>query len=254
MNFLEAHRGAAIITNFAGVPFTAATPGTAVEMTLQAVHEGRGVDVHLLNAYSVALTQKDRYFAQCTKEATFNFSDGKPVSLLSRLFGYKLHQVRGPAFFETVLDEGKRYGTRHFLLGSSPETLSRLKMNLEQKFPGVEIVGSMSPAFRKLSETELAEQDQSIGLCNPDVVWVGLGTPKQDFEAGRLARAGFNAIAVGAAFDFSAGTIPIAPRWMRKIGLEWFHRLLSEPARLWKRYLWGNTVFLSTVAKSAFSR
>ena len=106
----------------------------------------------------------------------------------------------------------------------------------------------MSPPFRQLTTGELKDQDSIIRGDAPDIVWVGLGTPKQDYEAQRLAsESGFVAIAVGAAFDFSAGTKREAPVWMRNLAIEWVYRFMSEPQRLWRRYIIGNAVFLFAV-------
>lgn len=243
-------------THIAGVPFTPADPATAVEMTLELLKSDKtmGADIHLLNAYSVALAETDSDYQACVSQATFNFPDGKPVAASGTIFGGKLHQVRGPAFFEDVISAGRGQGVRHYLLGSTPNTLEALEAALGEKYPGVQIVGMMSPPFRTLSAEEQAVQDQEIRSARPDIVWVGLGTPKQDHEARRLATEGFVAAAVGAAFDFSAGLKPLAPKIVRDFGLEWLHRLVSEPRRLMRRYLWGNTTFLIVVAKQLMQR
>lgn len=238
-------------THIAGVPFTRADPAAAVKMTLELLQsdETMGADIHLLNAYSVALAETASDYKACVSQATFNFPDGKPVAASGAVFGGKLHQVRGPAFFEDVISAGRNQGVRHYLLGSTPETLKALEAALGAKYPGAQIVGTMSPPFRTLTAKEQSVQDEEIRSARPDIVWVGLGTPKQDYEARRLATAGFVAAAVGAAFDFSAGLKPLAPRIVRDLGLEWLHRLLSEPRRLLRRYLWGNTVFLIVVGR-----
>lgn len=244
-----------LTTEFAGIPFRVASPGEAVRQTLDLLKQpDSGSDIHLFNAYSLALAHTDGDYAECAKYSTINFPDGKPIAWFSHLIGGKLHQVRGPRYFEDVISAGVEHGVKHYFLGSTPETLRSLRAVIESRFPGVKIVGIHSPAFRNLTESELLAQDEGIRACDPDIVWVGLGTPKQDFEARRLASVGFNAAAVGAAFDFSAGTKKLAPAWIRVIGLEWFHRLLSEPRRLWRRYLWGNTVFLGLVFREIAKR
>lgn len=244
-----------VTAEFAGIPFRVAHPDEAVRLTLDLLSKhGVGNDIHLFNAYSLALTHVDRQYAACAKTATMNLPDGKPLAVFSRFSDERLHQVRGPDYFEDVLSAGIEREIRHFFLGSTPETLAALKENIERRFPGVKIVGQLSPEFRELTSDELAQQDEAIRQCQPDIVWVGLGTPKQDFEASRLAGQGFTAVAVGAAFDFSAGTKKLAPLWMRRTGLEWLHRLLTEPRRLWKRYLWGNTVFLYLAAREFCKR
>lgn len=235
----------------AGIPFAVTTLSEASTALCNfASQRGAGADVHLLNAYSVALAERDEKFRGCVISANCNLPDGKPLSVLTSLSRERLGQVRGPSFFEKVMDEGRALDLRHYLLGSTPDTLAALKTSLEARYSGVNIVGTMSPPFGPVSAAELAEQDRIIALSNPHVVWVGLGTPKQDFEVQRLAREnGFVAVAVGAAFDFSAGTKREAPSWIQKVGAEWLYRFGTEPRRLWKRYLVGNFLFIWAVIR-----
>jgi N-acetylglucosaminyldiphosphoundecaprenol N-acetyl-beta-D-mannosaminyltransferase len=208
--------------------------------------------VHLVNAYTISLAAHDSQYAQLLSSGGINFPDGKPIAVLSGLRNTtpRLHHVRGPQLFLDVFDLGRQYGIRHFLLGSSPEVLARLEDTLLARYPGCEIVGAESPPYRSLSQLELEMQDHRISATAPDIVWVGLGTPKQDWEAQRLAASvGVTTIAVGAAFDFAAGTVREAPQWIRTIGFEWFFRLCSQPKRLWRRYLIGNFKFLMVVVK-----
>ncbi|MFJ5954511.1 WecB/TagA/CpsF family glycosyltransferase [Paenarthrobacter sp. NPDC092416] len=236
---------------FAGVPFSSSTPDQAVDIIIGRVRAGGpAADIHFLNAYSIALAETDSSFRKCVSESALNFPDGKPISVLHR----RLHQVRGPGLFEAVMSRGRDVGLRHYLLGSTDETLRKLQLSLEARYPGVQIVGSFSPPFRNMSSEELDAQDDQIRASGAEIVWVGLGTPKQDYEAARLASVGIMSAAVGAAFDFSAGTKPVSPRWVTAIGFEWLHRLLSEPRRLWKRYAWGNVVFLYAATRNSLSR
>jgi N-acetylglucosaminyldiphosphoundecaprenol N-acetyl-beta-D-mannosaminyltransferase len=208
-----------------------------------------GIHVHLLNAYSVALADSDSSYLETVSGAAINFPDGKPLTWISRIRRdtVPLRQIRGVEFFLRTFDLGTQVGLRHFLLGSTPETLELLRKNLEERFPEAEIVGSYSPPFRLLTDDELAQQDRMIESSGAHLVWVGLGTPKQDFEVARLAsRLPVAAVAVGAAFDFAAGTVKEAPSFVAKIGFEWLYRLCQEPRRLWRRYLFGNARFLRT--------
>lgn len=203
--------------------------------------------VHLVNAYTISLAAQDSQYADLLSTGGINLPDGKPIAVLSGLRNKtpKLHHVRGPQLFLDVFDAGRQYGIRHFLLGSSPEVLARLQETLLSRYPGCDIVGIESPPYRPLTAHELEMQDRRISATAPHIVWVGLGTPKQDWEAQRLAASiGATTIAVGAAFDFAAGTVREAPKWVRAIGLEWFFRLCSQPKRLWRRYLIGNSKFL----------
>lgn len=236
--------------SFAGLPFCISTPTDAAEFaTNVARYTTGGSDFHFLNAYSIALADSDGEYRKCLAKATYNFPDGKPISVLSRFRSTQITQVRGPKFFEDVMNVGRRCGIRHYLLGSTPATLLQLQTSLERRYPGVEIVGAFSPPFRAMEPEERAEQDDRIRASGAHLVWVGLGTPKQDFEAARLATEGFHAVAIGAAFDFSAGTKAEAPAWLSKVGLEWLFRFASEPRRLWRRYLLGNLIFLRAVIR-----
>lgn len=236
-----------------GLPVIAATPGQAVDAVINSARTepSNGAAVHLINAYSIALSQRDRAFQQSLSGSAHNFPDGKPLSWVTRATRQPLTQVRGPQFFLDVIDRGRESSVQHFLLGGSEELLVKLQQNLHARFPGVEIVGTYSPPFRSLSEAELRAQDELILGSGADIVWVGLGTPKQDHEVRRLADSlHVTACAVGAAFDFTAGTKREAPKWMTRFGLEWTFRLISEPRRLWKRYLIGNFVFLAAIIRN----
>jgi N-acetylglucosaminyldiphosphoundecaprenol N-acetyl-beta-D-mannosaminyltransferase len=216
-----------------------------------------GFHVHLANAYTVALADKDRDFRELLGEPAINFPDGKPIALVSRASGHRrpLRQVRGPDLFENVMNYGRADGVKHFLLGSTNDVLESLETALTSRYEGLNIVGKESPPFRPMSEEELCEQDKRIETSGAEIVWVGLGTPKQDYEVKRIAdRMPVVAIAVGAAFDFSAGTLAVAPIWVQRTGLEWLHRFIKEPRRLWKRYLFGNVRFIGCVIRSSFRR
>jgi N-acetylglucosaminyldiphosphoundecaprenol N-acetyl-beta-D-mannosaminyltransferase len=238
-----------------GVPFVASGPlAAARDLAEAAVIGGAGEHVHLANAYSVSLANEFPALAAETFCADgWNLPDGRPISWLSQLRGDRppLRQVRGPQFMLDVCEAGVELGVRHFLLGGTPDVLERLEISLRERFPGIDIVGSFSPPFREPSDAELGERDASIIVSGAQIVWVGLGTPKQDREVVRLARStGRIAVAVGAAFDYAAGTLREAPEWMRTAGLEWLFRLLMEPRRLWRRYLIGNVKFLRVALRS----
>jgi N-acetylglucosaminyldiphosphoundecaprenol N-acetyl-beta-D-mannosaminyltransferase len=210
--------------------------------------------VHLCNAYTLALADKDERFREVLTSAGLNFPDGKAVvwanQLRHRALDLPANRVYGPDLFLDVFERGQAVGLRHYLLGSTPEVLAALVENLRSRFPEADIVGSESPPFRTLTDAEQAEQRARIAASGAQVVWVGLGTPKQDWEAARLAaELPLLFVAVGAAFDFVAGTKRQAPTWMQQRGLEWLFRLASEPGRLWKRYLFGNARFVFAAAR-----
>jgi N-acetylglucosaminyldiphosphoundecaprenol N-acetyl-beta-D-mannosaminyltransferase len=150
--------------------------------------------------------------------------------------------------FVNVLAAGQAARIKHYLLGSTPETLEAMQREIAQRFPEALIVGTDSPPFRELTEAERQDQRDRITFSGAQIVWVGLGTPKQDVEAAALANSlPVIAIAVGAAFDFVAGTVEEAPDWMQRSGTEWIHRFAQEPGRLWQRYLVGGPRFVKAV-------
>ncbi|MDR6199293.1 N-acetylglucosaminyldiphosphoundecaprenol N-acetyl-beta-D-mannosaminyltransferase [Microbacterium sp. SORGH_AS428] len=234
-------------------PFRATSIDAAIDLIIDNARSltPRAWHVHFANMYTVALADKDPALLTVLNGDGLVFPDGKPISIVARLRRAKprVSQVRGPSFFEGLLDRGRAVGLRHYLLGASPETLQDLIKSIESKFPGALIVGSDSPPFRPPTIGELVDRDARIVSAAPDVIWVGLGTPKQDFEARRLAESvGVTSLAVGAAFDFTAGTLPISPEWMTRIGAEWMFRLATEPKRLWRRYFFGGARFIKAIA------
>jgi N-acetylglucosaminyldiphosphoundecaprenol N-acetyl-beta-D-mannosaminyltransferase len=248
---IETPEGKLTVLPCLGVPITACTPTQAAleVIRLATTDLDHGVDIHLCNAYTLALADKDPGFKTMLKRAAVNFPDGKSVvwanKLLHRNRTIPKDRVYGPDLFLDVVGKGQGAGLRHYLLGSTPQVLSGLEIELRRRFPKADIVGAESPPFRDLTEQETAEQTARLSESTAHVVWVGLGTPKQDWESARLAGdVAATFIAVGAAFDFIAGEKKQAPLWMQRNGLEWLFRLAVEPRRLWKRYVFGNTRFL----------
>jgi N-acetylglucosaminyldiphosphoundecaprenol N-acetyl-beta-D-mannosaminyltransferase len=177
--------------------------------------------------------------------------DGMPLVYLSRAAGYPdCGRVYGPDFMLEVCRASVAHGYRHFFFGTTPQTLSRLTDRLCRRFPGLKVVGTYAPPFRPLTDFERADAVARMNGSSPDIIWVGLSTPKQErwmaeyrqyLEAPVL-------IGVGAAFDFHSGTVRQAPRWMQPLCLEWLFRLALEPRRLWKRYLMNNPQFIFSLA------
>lgn len=181
--------------------------------------------------------------------------DGMPLVWVGKFYGKKVNRVYGPDLMLKMCEHGQDKQYRHFLYGATSATLTGLVRNLQCRFPKIIIAGTFSPPFRELSEEEKCNITKMINSAKPDIVWVGLGTPKQNFWAAEfIHRLHANAIiAVGAAFDFIAGKLPQAPRWMGKCGLEWIFRLATEPRRLWRRYLLGNPRFMFLVIRQLLS-
>jgi len=231
----------------------------AVSVFVRGVAGDASAQAHrLVNAYTFAVADSSPAYQSLLERSGVNLPDGKPLVVALNLLdghGQPFGQVRGPSFFAKCLDQGRAQGIRHFFLGGSPELLESLKGAVDRRFPGTQIVGMISPPFRPLTDSERADQNAEIRASRAQVVWVGLGTPKQDFEGQRICdECGVTTAAVGAAFDFVAGTKPEAPEWMRRLSLEWVFRLVSEPRRLWRRYLFGNTRFIAIVLRERVRR
>jgi N-acetylglucosaminyldiphosphoundecaprenol N-acetyl-beta-D-mannosaminyltransferase len=227
----------------------------ATEALLHSANRQCALPWRLVNTFNISLLRSDPSYATTLRGEGVNLPDGKPVAWALRWLGRRSGsstapaQVRGPSLFCRALDEGRQTAVSHFLLGGTPETLASLVEAIERRWPGVRIAGAEAPPFRALTPEELAAQDDRIRASGADLVWVGLGTPRQDGEAVRLARTVQRpAIGVGAAFDFVAGTRAEAPVWVQRLALEWLFRLASEPRRLWRRYTIGLWRFVAVVA------
>jgi N-acetylglucosaminyldiphosphoundecaprenol N-acetyl-beta-D-mannosaminyltransferase len=205
--------------------------------------------VHFLPAHPTVLARRDPEYRAILNRGELNLVDGASVALALRLSGRRAPRTTGSAALQLLAARGVEAGVRHYLFGGTPEVVERLRRQLEQDHPGIEIVGAESPPFRELGMKDLEDARGRIKDAGADLVWVGLGSPKQDRVAEQLCELGAAPVllCVGAAFDFISGERRRAPRWMQRAGLEWLHRLISEPKRLWRRYLLGNAQFVAGV-------
>jgi N-acetylglucosaminyldiphosphoundecaprenol N-acetyl-beta-D-mannosaminyltransferase len=202
--------------------------------------------VCICNAHSVVTAAQDPAFAAVLRGADMATPDGAPVAWMLRRLGHANQQrINGPDLMLRYCQRAADAGISVFLLGSTERTLATLDAALRSQFPRLRIAGTLSPPFRALTATEDLELTRIINASGAGVVFVSLGCPKQEtwMAAHRGAVKGVM-IGVGAAFDFHAGTVTRAPEWMRRSGLEWLHRLVSEPRRLWRRYLITNPAFI----------
>lgn len=213
----------------------------------------QGRAVHLCNAYTLSLARRDEHYRELLNRGDFNLADGAPLAWLAGRQGADItpaSRPRGTDVLASLSDAGRGCGLRHYFYGSTPEVVTKLAANLQQVNPGMLIVGTESPPFRPLDPTEEAATVQRIRAADPHIVWVGLGTPRQDvFVDAYRDRIDAMLIAVGAAFDFVAGNKSAAPQWIQDSGFEWAYRFASEPRRLWRRYVFGNLGFLSGVVQ-----
>lgn len=212
--------------------------------------------VCICNAHSVVTARQDTAFRRAVAEADMATPDGAPVAWMLKRQGARAQaRISGPDLMLDYCAHAARSGESIYLYGSSETTLARLQQALLARWPALRIAGAESPPFRRLTAEEDAQAVARINASGAGTVWVSLGCPKQElWMAAHRGRVQAVMIGVGAAFDFHAGVVPRAPRWMREHGLEWLHRLASEPRRLWRRYLFTNTSFMLGAARQLLQR
>ncbi len=199
-------------------------------------------DIHYVTvtpAHAVMEAYEDPGLRRIFNASGMTTPDGMAIVWLLNLRGYRnVSRVYGPDLMLETCRAGLEPGYRHFLYGGEEGVASTLADKMRARFPGLKIVGTHTPPFRDLTEEEDRSVVELINTASPDIVWVGLSTPKQErWMAAHLGRIEPPVmIGVGAAFDFLSGTKPQAPRWMQRSGLEWLFRLATEPRRLWPRY------------------
>lgn len=228
---------------------------TDMEKTLEYIkdhlEELRGQYICISNVHTTVMSYKDQSYQNIQNSAVMALPDGKPLSIVSRHRGYfNAKRVPGPDLMPKIFELSERKKYKHYFYGGKPETLTKLEKSLREKYPYLDIVGMYSPPFRTLTEEENKNIIEEINRTNPDFIWVALGAPKQEkwMYAHRGQVKGLM-IGVGAAFDFLAGTVKRAPRWMQEMCLEWFYRILQDPIRLIPRYVGTNVTFLWEVHK-----
>jgi N-acetylglucosaminyldiphosphoundecaprenol N-acetyl-beta-D-mannosaminyltransferase len=203
--------------------------------------------------HTVMETHEDDALRKAVDGAAFTVPDGQPLAWALRKLGHDIDaRVYGPELMERACARAAESGQRFYLYGGRDDkALAQLAANLLDRHPQLQLAGGYSPPFRDLGDAELDEVAARINAAGPDVVWVGIGVPKQEkwmaAMRGRLDAPVL--IGVGAAFDFHAGLVPQAPSWMQASGLEWVYRLAQEPRRLWKRYLRYNPRFVVGFAR-----
>ncbi|WP_200388089.1 WecB/TagA/CpsF family glycosyltransferase [Thiocapsa imhoffii] len=218
---------------------------------------GRGGYVTFANSHTTVMARRDPVYANALTKAYRILPDGRSVYLVGRLrYRKRLEQLAGPDVMGKLLTQPFEPALRHFFYGSTQETLSLLIARIKQSHPNAIIVGQESPPFRPLSSEEQEAALRRIQGAQADIIWIGLGAPKQELWMSEHANQLKPAIlfGVGAAFDFHAGTSTRAPDWMRRAGLEWLHRLTQEPKRLWRRYALSNSFFLFYVFKDLITQ
>jgi N-acetylglucosaminyldiphosphoundecaprenol N-acetyl-beta-D-mannosaminyltransferase len=230
-----------------GVPCVTGDADSAARDVVAMARDGRGGYVCFCNVHVLMLAQRNPGLQDALRSARVVFPDGAPVAWLQRRHGSaQASRIAGPDVMPRVFESGQRVGLRHYLFGSTPDVLRGCSERLTRAFPAAAIVGTSSPPFAELDEWDDGAVLSEIDEASPDIVWIGLGAPKQELWMQRHAQSLAPALAlgVGAAFDFIAGASARAPAWMQRAGLEWLHRVAHEPRRLGGRYLRTNSAFL----------
>jgi N-acetylglucosaminyldiphosphoundecaprenol N-acetyl-beta-D-mannosaminyltransferase len=233
------------------VEIDALSPAAAANVVVQRARVRDLGAVHLCNAYTLSLALRDPAYRDLLNAGSLRLPDGKPLVWVAHSRGIALSdRVYGPDLLLDVARAGQSVGLRHYFYGGTPQILDAFVQRLRGEAPELVVAGSEAPPFRPATEAELDELARRIHDLDVDVVWIGLGTPKQDHFVNDFAkRSGRACVAVGAAYDFLSGAKKQAPRWMQLRGLEWLFRLVTEPRRLWRRYLVGNTLFVYGVVR-----
>lgn len=210
------------------------------------LEELRGDYICVSNVHTTVMAYRDSKYRAVQNGGAMALPDGKPLSIVCRKRGYKeAGRVPGPDLMPEIFRLSQEKGYRHYFYGSKESTLEALKERLLENYPKLNIVGMFSPPFRELTEKEDAEQIRMINEAKPDFIWVGLGAPKQEnWMAAHKGMVTGVMLGVGAGFDFHAGTIKRAPKWMQELCLEWLFRLMQDPRRLFPRYLKTNVSFV----------
>lgn len=218
----------------------------ATEYIIQRSQTEQNGYVCAANVHMCMESHDDNDFQQIVNGAVLVVPDGKPLVWWMRSFGINnVKQVRGPDLFLNVCSKASQLGISVGLYGGAQDALDKLQEYFKSQLPNLNVACAISPPFRELAQDEQAEFLKTINESGAKILFLGLGCPKQErWMSYNKNKINAIMIGVGAAFDFYAGTKKMAPTWMMKLGLEWLYRLITEPGRLWKRYLMNNPRFV----------
>jgi N-acetylglucosaminyldiphosphoundecaprenol N-acetyl-beta-D-mannosaminyltransferase len=240
--------------NILGVGATPQDLNTAVATLERWCAERRQEYVCVVSVHGLVVAQRDPTMRHALNHCGMATEDGVPLVWWSRLAGFsQARRVCGSDLLDAACAHGVPRGFRHYFYGATPKVVERLIVRLQKRHPGLCVAGYRSPPFRPLTPAEDAAEIAAINAAEPDFIWVGLGTPKQEkWMVEHLGKIDATAlIGVGAAFDFHAVMQPRAPVWMQHAGLEWLFRLLTEPRRFVHRYLIDNLLFMGHMLQQA---
>jgi N-acetylglucosaminyldiphosphoundecaprenol N-acetyl-beta-D-mannosaminyltransferase len=233
-------------TDILGVHINAIDLPTTVETIEHWIDSGRREYVAVCAVHSIMEADKDPAFKEILNNAALRVPDGMPLVWLSHRAGQRqTGRVRGADLVDALCARSVQTGHRHYFYGGAPGIAQEMARRLQVRHPGLQIAGASTPATLAIGEEELPSVIETINAARPDILWIGLGCPKQELWMSlHWERLHVSVvIGVGAAFDFHSGAVNQAPLWMQNAGLEWIHRLFSEPGRLASRYCACNTRF-----------
>jgi N-acetylglucosaminyldiphosphoundecaprenol N-acetyl-beta-D-mannosaminyltransferase len=238
-----------------GHPVHPVSKAQAVEAVVRRAGGQPGAYVCLTNAHTTVESQRSPALRAAVEDAYLSVPDGMPLAWIMRRRGHRhTEKVTGIEYIPLVASRGRDLGLRHFFYGGPPGVAVRAGLHLEDLVPGVHVVGAASPPFADVHGGWATEDlERELRRTQPNILWVGLGAPKQELWMSQVAcRLTVPVmIGVGAAFDYLAGTKRAAPTFLRHVGLEWLFRLAVEPRRLFRRYAVGNAVFVELLLRDA---
>jgi exopolysaccharide biosynthesis WecB/TagA/CpsF family protein len=237
------------------VDFALVNYDSAADIIIEKAEANKSFGISALAVHGLVTAVRIPEIQQAVKKIDLVVPDGQPIRwALNRFYGTDLNdRVYGPTLTLRVLEKADRKGLKVYLFGSTEDTLEKLSEFIDSRFPNVNLTGMHPDRFREATHEEDLEDINKINDTGSHIVLVGRGCPRQEvWVADHLGKIKAVMMAVGAAFDFHAGNMKQAPRWMQDRGLEWLYRLVKEPRRLWKRYLLTNSYFVYLIFKHKF--
>lgn len=241
------------ICDILGVHVCVTNMNEVVSIIKKHIEELRGKYICVSNVHTVVMAYENSEYRKIQNNAAYVLPDGKPLSIVSRKRGYaEAERVAGPDLMQELFKDAQQNGTelKHYFYGGSKETIEKLQENLKKNYPNLKVAGYFSPPYRALNQKEDEEVVKRINESGADILWVGLGAPKQEYWMSQHeGRINSIMLGVGAGFDFHAETVKRAPEWMQRHCLEWLYRMLQDPRRLFKRYAATNGKFVRLVLR-----
>jgi N-acetylglucosaminyldiphosphoundecaprenol N-acetyl-beta-D-mannosaminyltransferase len=226
--------------NILGIAVDALDLGRALSRVSNALQANKKGYVCAIGVHGILEALSDPCVARAFEQAAIVVPDGMPMVWIGHLQGHRgMRHVTGPALMREIFNRQEFAGYTHFLYGGREGVADELAARLTRTFPGTRIVGTYTPPYRDLTRSEELDVIITINHCRPDMIWVGISTPRQELLMRRLLpRLNVGLMfGVGAAFDFHTGRIRDCPAWLKLIGFQWLHRLMQDPRRLWRRNL-----------------